>query len=93
MRIAVITDVHANLPALEAAVGAIHACGCDAIVHTGDAIAIGPYPAECYIGRWRLALNSSSSARKPIQSRTAMITPTLLGQSMYLFIHRRSHAV
>lgn len=47
MRIAVITDAHANLPALEAALEAIHREGCDAIVHTGDALAIGPYPAEC----------------------------------------------
>ncbi len=47
MKIAVITDVHANLPALDAALQAIHAEGCDAIFHVGDAIAIGPYPAEC----------------------------------------------
>jgi putative phosphoesterase len=47
MRIAVMTDVHANLPALEAALESIRAEGYDAIFHTGDAIAIGPFPAEC----------------------------------------------
>jgi predicted phosphodiesterase len=47
LKIAVITDVHANLPALEAALDAIRAEGCDVIFHTGDAIAIGPYPDEC----------------------------------------------
>lgn len=47
MKLAVITDVHANLPALEAALAAIRREGCDAIYHTGDAIGIGPYPAEC----------------------------------------------
>lgn len=47
MKIAVIADVHANLPALEAALDAIRAEGCDSIFHVGDAIAIGPYPAEC----------------------------------------------
>ena len=47
MKIAVLTDVHANLPALQAALNAIHKEGCDAVYHTGDAIAIGPYPAEC----------------------------------------------
>ena len=36
-----------NLPALEAALDAIRREGCDAIVHTGDAIGIGPFPAEC----------------------------------------------
>lgn len=45
-RVAVITDIHANVPALEAALAAIDALGCDAIVHTGDAIGIGPFPAE-----------------------------------------------
>ena len=46
MKLAVLTDAHGNLPALEAALGAIRAEGCDAIYHTGDAIGIGPYPAE-----------------------------------------------
>ena len=47
MRIAVITDVHANLPALDAALESIQAEGCDAVFHTGDAIGIGPFPGEC----------------------------------------------
>lgn len=47
MRIAVITDAHANLPALQAAMRDIRLHGCDAVIHTGDAIAIGPQPAEC----------------------------------------------
>ncbi len=47
MRIAVFTDAHGNLPALEAALAAIERAGCDVIYHTGDAIGIGPYPAEC----------------------------------------------
>jgi predicted phosphodiesterase len=45
-RIAVITDAHANLPALETALSAITAARCDAIYHTGDAIGVGPFPAE-----------------------------------------------
>jgi predicted phosphodiesterase len=47
VRIAVLTDAHANLPALEAALDAIRKEGCDVTYHTGDAISIGPYPAEC----------------------------------------------
>jgi predicted phosphodiesterase len=46
-RIAVISDLHANLPALEAALSAIRGDGCDLIYHIGDAIAIGPHPREC----------------------------------------------
>lgn len=47
MRLVVFTDVHANLPALDAALSSIRQHGYDLLVHTGDAIAIGPFPAEC----------------------------------------------
>jgi len=47
MKIVVITDVHANFPALEAVLTSIKDEGYDALFHTGDAIGIGPYPAEC----------------------------------------------
>ena len=47
MKIAVLTDVHGNLPALQAAMRAIRREDADAIFHTGDAIGIGPFPAEC----------------------------------------------
>ena len=47
MKIAVVTDVHGNLPALKATLRAISREDCDAIFHTGDSIGIGPYPAEC----------------------------------------------
>jgi predicted phosphodiesterase len=46
VRVAVLTDAHANLPALEAALAEINRLACDVIVHTGDAIAIGPHPRE-----------------------------------------------
>ena len=47
MKIAVVTDVHGNFPALKATLRAISREGCNAIYHTGDCIGIGPYPAEC----------------------------------------------
>jgi predicted phosphodiesterase len=46
-KIMVMTDVHANLPALRAALHSMDRQGYDLLVHTGDAIAIGPHPAEC----------------------------------------------
>ena len=46
-RIAVFTDVHANLPALNAVLAEVDRLGADAVYHTGDAIGIGPFPAEC----------------------------------------------
>ncbi len=47
MKLAVLTDVHANLPALKAALSSIEQEGFDLLVHLGDAIATGPFPAEC----------------------------------------------
>jgi putative phosphoesterase len=47
MRIVVITDIHANLPALDAMLEVIRQDRYEEIFHTGDAIGIGPYPNEC----------------------------------------------
>jgi predicted phosphodiesterase len=47
MKLIVLTDVHANLPALEAALETIRIEGYDRLVHTGDVVGIGPFPAEC----------------------------------------------
>ena len=47
MKIAVFSDVHANLPALEAALAAMQAEGCEALYHCGDAAVGGPHPEEC----------------------------------------------
>lgn len=46
MRIALISDIHANLPALDAALADIRRQGADQIVFLGDAATIGPYPCE-----------------------------------------------
>jgi putative phosphoesterase len=46
MRIAILADAHANLPALSAALADARRCGCERVYHAGDLIAIGPYPAE-----------------------------------------------
>lgn len=46
MKVLVFTDVHANLPALRAFAAAARKEGYDAAFHTGDAVGIGPWPAE-----------------------------------------------
>lgn len=46
-KIIVMTDLHANLPALQATLRSLDQEGYDLLVHTGDAISIGPHPAEC----------------------------------------------
>ena len=46
MRVAVITDIHANLPALEAALGRIDELEVDAVYCGGDLVGYGPHPNE-----------------------------------------------
>lgn len=46
MRIAVVSDVHGNLAALEAVVADVRRAAPDLVVHGGDAAVIGPRPAE-----------------------------------------------
>ena len=45
MRVAVLADIHGNLPALDAVLSDVAAAGADAIVLNGD-LATGPMPAE-----------------------------------------------
>lgn len=46
LTIGIITDAHANLPATDAALRGLDRIGCHQIIHTGDAIGIGPHPRE-----------------------------------------------
>jgi len=46
MRIAILSDLHANLPFAEAAIRRARMHACDRIVHLGDAIDLGPWPSE-----------------------------------------------
>ena len=46
MRVAVVSDIHANLTALDAVIGDIRTATPDLIVHGGDLMAGGPRPAE-----------------------------------------------
>ena len=46
MKIALISDIHGNLPALEAALEDIRIEGADQIVFLGDAATMGPHPRE-----------------------------------------------
>lgn len=46
MRIALLSDIHANLPALDAVLGAIAAQRPDATYHLGDLVGYAPWPNE-----------------------------------------------
>lgn len=46
-KIAIFSDLHANLPALKAILRKIDLIGVDRIINLGDSIAIGPHPKQC----------------------------------------------
>jgi putative phosphoesterase len=48
-RVAVITDIHANLPALEATLAEIERLGVDAVYCGGDLVGYGPHPNDAYV--------------------------------------------
>ncbi len=45
-RVAIITDIHGNLPALEASLAAIEVIGVDGLYCGGDLVGYGPHPTE-----------------------------------------------
>lgn len=47
MRVALVSDIHGNLTALEAVIADIDRCGVDEIYCLGDTIGYGPQPTEC----------------------------------------------
>jgi len=47
MRTAIISDIHGNLPALQAVLADIKKQGADEIVCLGDIVGYGPHPVEC----------------------------------------------
>ncbi len=47
MRLAIISDIHGNLPALEAVLADIRQSGVDRIICLGDIASIGPNPVAC----------------------------------------------
>src|SRR4051794_33173092 len=46
MKYALISDIHANLPALEAVLADIETRGVDAVYHLGDLVGYAPWPNE-----------------------------------------------
>lgn len=47
MRLALISDIHANLEAFTAVLDTISKCACDQIICLGDVVGYGPNPNEC----------------------------------------------
>ena len=47
MRFAILSDIHGNLPALEAALELFARAGVDRYLCAGDLVGYGPFPNEC----------------------------------------------
>ncbi len=58
MRIGVLSDIHANLPAMRAALELFEREGVDQLVNLGDLVQYGPSPGECV----RLAMETEMSS-------------------------------
>ena len=102
MRIALISDIHANLPALEAVLKDIRSLGTDQIIFLGDAATNGPHPKEtldllqalncvCILGNHDAAM--LEPARASELQIAASILPTLewslghLSETNFKFLH------
>lgn len=46
-KVAIISDIHGNLPALEAVLGEIRRLGADSYLVLGDVVGYGPHPRQC----------------------------------------------
>lgn len=47
MKVGILGDIHANLPALEATLKTLESLGCTSFVSVGDIVGYGPFPKEC----------------------------------------------
>lgn len=62
MRLGVLSDIHANLPALEAALEALRREGVDEVLLLGDLVGYGPHPREVIHRVWKEGLPAIAGA-------------------------------
>jgi predicted phosphodiesterase len=83
MRIALISDVHGNLPALKATLDDIRAQGADQVIFLGDAATLGPYPRETLEVLRSLSCiciqgNHDAALLDPVRAADLQIAPPLM---------------
>jgi predicted phosphodiesterase len=92
MKVALISDIHGNLPALEAALADIRTQGTDQVIFLGDAATLGPHPKEtldllraldcvCIMGNHDAALLDLARAAE-LQIGTSLFASLEWGQSL-----------
>ncbi len=62
MRLGLLSDIHANLPALEAALEALRAEGVDEVLVLGDLVGYGPHPRQVIRKIWQEGLPAIAGA-------------------------------
>lgn len=62
MRLGVLSDLHANLPALEAALEALRTEGVDEVLVLGDLVGYGPHPRQVLQRLWKEGLPAIAGA-------------------------------
>ncbi|WP_018111825.1 metallophosphoesterase family protein [Thermus igniterrae] len=62
MRLGVLSDLHANLPALEAALEALRGEGVDEVLVLGDLVGYGPHPRQVLQRLWKEGLPAIAGA-------------------------------
>ncbi|GAB5601627.1 metallophosphoesterase family protein [Thermus sp. FJN-A] len=62
MRLGVLSDIHANLPALEAALEALRGEGVDEVLVLGDLVGYGPHPRQVIHKLWAEGLSAIAGA-------------------------------
>ncbi|EIA39411.1 phosphoesterase-like protein [Thermus parvatiensis] len=62
MRLGVLSDLHANLPALEAALEVLRAEGVDEVLVLGDLVGYGPHPRQVIHKVWKEGLAAIAGA-------------------------------
>ena len=68
MRIAVVSDIHGNLTALEAVIANLRCAAPDLVVHGGDLIVGGPRPTEVIDCFSRAATRSPASTAETLRT-------------------------
>lgn len=99
MRLGIIAEIHANLPALEAALEALRKEGIDQVLAVGDLMGYGPHPRQvirkldregipCVPGAadLRVAYHLPAKAREGIAEATILWTRDQLGQRELNFL-------
>ena len=69
MRLAIVSDIHGNLTALEAVIADLETAGADVVLHGGDLVASGARPAEVVDVIRDVGLHGGGDASRPVGGR------------------------